>query len=628
MSSFFELFKGTKENPNPPILRLCRAYCVLAIGAAVLISFCFYLNSWGAASSGQAGLSVQGLHAPGYLNRFTFFLNWLGLLMLAGAIIYGFKIARQATIDARKNLELLEETKQRTMEIAALYDTLQDVSEKQELRALLQTILERARTLLTASGCAIFLFDPDHNDFQIAVEVGVGMPIGTHLSRSEGLAGRVAETLDPVIVNDYQSWPYRSKALKQLPIRAAVCVPMIRGGELIGVLGVHEFGEMHREFTEADARLLSLFADNAAGAVHTARLLDALQTSEERFRIAAQCASDIVYDWDLLGNHVDYFGALFEKSRAANEMLAGTREEYWNLIHPDDRARVEQALKNHFETGTTFSEEYRIGDGKGSYVNVADRATAIRNQQGTPIRLIGAASNITQRKQAEQMKSDFVSFVTHQLRTPLSGVKWMLELAIDTLENPEESRSYIQDARLSTDRLIGLVNDLLDISRLERGKWQITYRNLDIAEITQTVINELTPLSTEKGLSLSMEAADGLPAVYGDAQLLRQAILNLISNAVKYTPENGKIDVRVMRDGEQVLWSVTDTGIGIPKADMAKLFEKFYRAGNVQVVETEGTGLGLYLVRLIIERFGGKVWCESTEGAGSKFLFTIPPAVQ
>jgi PAS domain S-box-containing protein len=627
MRSVFKLFQGTKENPNPPISRLCRAYCVLAIGAALLISFCFYLNSWGGASSGQTGVSVKGLQAPVYLNPFTLFLNWLGLLMLGGAIIYGFKIARQATIDARKKVELLEETKQRTMEIAALYDTLQDVSEKQELRALLQTILERARTLLAASGCAIFLYDPDHNDFQIAVEVGVGMPIGTHLSRSEGLAGRVTETLEPVIVNDYQTWPYRSKALKQLPIRAAVCVPMIRGGELIGVLGVHEFGEMHREFTEADARLLSLFADNAAGAVHTARLLDALQTSEERFRIAAQCASDIVYDWDLLGNRVDYFGALFEKSRAANEMLAGTREEYWNLIHPDDRARVEQALKNHFETGTTFSEEYRIGDGKGAYVNVADRATAIRNQQGTPIRLIGAASNITQRKQAEQMKSDFVSFVTHQLRTPLSGVKWMLELAMDTMENPEESRSYIQDARLSTDRLIGLVNDLLDISRLERGKWQITYRNLDIVEITQTVIDELTPLSAEKGLSLSMEAAEGLPPVYGDAQLLRQAILNLISNAVKYTPENGKIDVRVRRDGEQVLWSVTDTGIGIPKADMTRLFEKFYRAGNVQVVETEGTGLGLYLVRLIIERFGGKVWCESTEGAGSKFFFTIPPAV-
>ena len=109
------------------------------------------------------------------------------------------------------------------LEIAALYDTLQDVSEKHELRALLQIILERAKVLLSAAGCAIFLFDREHDDFQIVVEVGVGMPIGTHLSRNEGLAGRVVETLEPVIINDFQSWNQRSKPLRHLPISAAVC---------------------------------------------------------------------------------------------------------------------------------------------------------------------------------------------------------------------------------------------------------------------------------------------------------------------------------------------------------------------------------------------------------------------
>jgi signal transduction histidine kinase len=626
MSSFFQLFRRAKENPNPPILKICRGYSILAISAAVLISGYLVFNSWGVVPSGQVTLSGKGPDISGSWNRFVLILSWLGLLMLAGAIIYGFKIAGQAIIDARKNAELLEEAKQRTMEIAALYDTLQDVSEKHELRSLLRTILERARVLVAAPGCAIFLYDRDHNDFEIAVEVGVGMPIGTHIPREEGLAGRVADTLEPVITNDYQSWPYRSKSIAKLPIRAAVCVPMIRGGELIGVLGVHEVEGTTREFTEADARLLSLFADNAAGAVHTARLLDALQSSEERFRIAAQCATDIVYDWDLPGDHVDYFGALFEKSRAENTRLPMTRQEYWSMIHPEDRARVEQALKNHIETGAPFSEEYRIGDGKGSYINVADRATAIRSQKGVPIRLIGGLSDITERKHAEQMKSDFVSFVTHQLRTPLSGVKWMLELAMDTLQDPEESRSFIQDARMSTDRLIGMVNDLLAISRLERGKLQLTFRNLDVAEITRTIIEELAPLSSEKGQSLSIEVADSMPPVYGDAQLLRQAILNLVSNAVKYTPAGGTIDIQIELNGDQLLWAVRDTGIGIPKADLPRLFEKFYRAGNVLAVETEGTGLGLYLVRLIIERFGGKVWCESVEGAGSKFSFVVPIA--
>jgi signal transduction histidine kinase/putative methionine-R-sulfoxide reductase with GAF domain len=597
-----------KDSTGSPITGWSRIYGVLAGGAVLLVAICFYA------------------HAD-YLNWSGAVLEWFGLLLLAGAILYGFKIARQASTDARKNTQLLQETKQRTMEIAALYDTLQHVSEKHELRALLQIILERAKTLLSAAGCAIFLFDKEQNDFEIAVEAGVGMPIGTHLPQNQGLAGRVVETRKPVIVNDYPNWPYRSKALQQLPIRAAVCVPMIRGGELVGVLGVHEIGGNARKFTDADARLLSLFADNAAGAVHTARLLDALQSSEERFRMAAQCATDIVYDWDLLKNRVDYFGALFEKSRAENTRLAATREEYWSLIHPDDRERVEKALESHFATGRPFSEEYRLAGGRGTYINVADRATAILSRKGIPVRLIGGLSDITEQKHAEQMKSDFVSFVTHQLRTPLSGVKWMLELATDSLDEPDEARSYIQDARMSTERLIGMVNDLLHISRLERGKLQLTFHNLDVVQITQSIVDEVSPLAVEKGQSLTLEITPGVPAVRGDEQLLRQAILNLVSNAIKYTPADGKIHIHIKRDGEQVLWSVEDTGIGIPKADLSKLFDKFYRAGNVLAVETEGTGLGLYLVRLIMDRFGGKVWCESAENSGSNFLLALPIAV-
>lgn len=623
---FLLLSPDSEESLNAPILRLCRRFSLLVVGAALFISICVGLNSWlsGKMAFMQADLVRRGLSVFVYLNRFSFVLNWLGLFMLAGAIIYGFKIARQASIDARNNAQLLQEAKQRTMEIAALYDTSQDVSVKHDLSALLQTILGRAKTLLAAAGCAIFLYDAEHDDFQIAVEVGVGMPIGTHLSRREGLAGRVAETLKPLIVNDYHSWPYRSKVLSQLPISAALCVPMIRGGELIGVLGVHEVGGTNRVFTDAEAQLLSLFADNAAGVVHNARLLDAVRNSEERFRIAAECASDIVYDWDLVGDHVDYFGSLFGRARAGEGLLARTRREYWDLLHPEDRTRVQEALKNHFETGNPFSEEYRISDGKGSYFSVADRATAIRNKKGKPVRLIGALSDITERKRSEQMKSDFVSFVTHQLRTPLSGIKWMLELATDMTENPEEVQSFIRDARVSTDRLIELVNNLLDISRLERGRLQIALRRIDLADLTKGVVGEITPLLLEKKQTLSILAADDLPQPYADVQLLRQAILNLVSNAIKYTPAGGEIRIQIACENNRIRWAIKDTGIGIPKADLGKLFEKFYRAENASAIETKGTGLGLYLVRLIVEQFGGNVWCESEEGAGSTFQFTLP----
>jgi PAS domain S-box-containing protein len=617
---------GSKEASPTPMTKLCHTYCVLGAVAALIILICVGLNYWLFKSIAfkQAELFGAGLFSSAYLNRFSFILNWLGFLLMAGAIFYGFKIARQARIDAARNEQFLQEAKQRTLEIAALYDTSQVASVYHDPSVLLQTLLERASTLLSASGSAIFLYDAEHEDYQIVVEVGVGMPIGTHLSRHEGLAGRVHATRQPVIVNDYPNWPYRSKALKQLPITAVVCVPMIRRNEMIGVLGVHEVGKTNRVFTDADARLLSLFAANAASAVYNARLLEDLRNSEERFRIAAECASDLVYDWDLLKERVDYFGELFERIRASGGTLAQTRAEYWESIHPEDRERIQKAFNEHLETGKRFSAEYRVSAGKGLYSNVADRGTAIRNKKGKAVRLIGAVSDITGRKRAEQMKSDFVSFVTHQLRTPLSGVKWMLELAMDATDNPEEMASFVRDARVSTERLIRLVNDLLDTSRLERGKLEIVRQPVDVADLTQNVVRELAPLLAEKEERLTVQADEALPQPYVDRQLLRQAIMNLISNAMKYTPARGEIRIRITRGADGLRWEIRDSGIGIPPADLSKLFQKFYRAGNAVAVETEGTGLGLYLVRLIIERFGGKVWCESEEGKGSAFTLSLP----
>jgi signal transduction histidine kinase len=170
------------------------------------------------------------------------------------------------------------------------------------------------------------------------------------------------------------------------------------------------------------------------------------------------------------------------------------------------------------------------------------------------------------------------------------------------------------------------VNDLLDISRLERGRLQVTRKEIDLADLTRSVVTEISPLTLEKGQKLSIQAADNLRPVSADPQMLRQVVLNLTSNAVKYTPGGGEIKIRISAEDGRLRWEIRDTGIGIPRGDVGKLFEKFYRARNASAVETEGTGLGLYLVRLIVERFGGSVWCQSEEGVGSTFAFSLPLA--
>jgi signal transduction histidine kinase len=224
------------------------------------------------------------------------------------------------------------------------------------------------------------------------------------------------------------------------------------------------------------------------------------------------------------------------------------------------------------------------------------------------------------------MKSDFVSLVTHQLRTPLAGIKWLLELAGGEPGVSDDVRSYVQDARESADRLVGLVNDLLDVARLEQGRLKIDAQETDLGALTRSVVDELRLLADEKGHRLSVAGEDEIPAVVVDPMLLRQVVTNLLSNAIKYSPPNGSIAIRMRHDGGALEWAIQDSGIGVPKAEQGRLFEKFFRAENAATTVTDGTGLGLYLVRLIVERFGGRVWCESGEGRGARFTFTLPLA--
>ena len=266
--------------------------------------------------------------------------------------------------------------------------------------------------------------------------------------------------------------------------------------------------------------------------------------------------------------------------------------------------------------------EARRKDGSTVWVEVT--TSFIRDRAGQPVGILGLTRDITERRQAEQAKSDFITFATHQLRTPLTGIKWLLEVAALQPDVSAEMSSYVSGAQASADRMIALVNDLLDATRLERRRGEVKTEPTDLAALTRSLLEEIGPLAGLKRQRLCVHGGDAPVIALAEPALLRQAVINLMANAIKFTPDEGTIDIRLSRSKDEARWEIQDSGIGIPASAQEHLFEKFYRADNAVKLVPEGTGLGLHLVRLIIDQFGGRVWFQSEEGHGTTFTFTLP----
>ncbi len=231
-------------------------------------------------------------------------------------------------------------------------------------------------------------------------------------------------------------------------------------------------------------------------------------------------------------------------------------------------------------------------------------------------------------KDLDQLKSDFISVVSHELRTPLTSIKAFTELILMKPRMQTERRSRLLSIINSeSDRLARLINDILDLTKIEAGKlsWHIT--RISISEIIRDSVMNIQSLADNKSLSMTLSVPDELPAIYGDRDRLVQVITNILSNAIKFTPQGGDISITAGIDNDprrQIVVHISDTGVGIAPRDLDLIFEKFRRSGDALTNSSEGTGLGLAITKQIIEYHGGRIWAESSPGKGSTFAFTIP----
>jgi signal transduction histidine kinase len=231
------------------------------------------------------------------------------------------------------------------------------------------------------------------------------------------------------------------------------------------------------------------------------------------------------------------------------------------------------------------------------------------------------------KSRAEQAKSDFANLTSHQLRTPLSGMKWLLELLqkSETGTLNKKQKEFVEKIYTSNERMIALVNDLLEVTRIEEGTTKLYFQPTDLAAVIQGLVKEKEREIKKKRLQISMTIEqEPFPAVRTEPNKIKQAAGNIISNAVAFTPEGGKIAIDLRREGGEALVSVADSGIGIPAEQQSHIFERFYRGTNIRALETTGTGLGLYIAKAFVEASGGRIWFKSKEGRGTTFYFTLP----
>jgi PAS domain S-box-containing protein len=247
--------------------------------------------------------------------------------------------------------------------------------------------------------------------------------------------------------------------------------------------------------------------------------------------------------------------------------------------------------------------------------------------EGRKVGTVAILRNVTEKESIERVKSDFITIAAHKLRTPTSAIKWLSQGLIDgdNGELSKEQKETTEKISIANQRVIDLVNNLLNSVEIEGGKYLSTPALFDIEEIILSVANELRDLAEKNNISIKMEKTeDKMPRIMMDKEKIRIAISDLLDNALRYNNSGGKVSIYLAKKGEDIIVAIKDSGVGIPKKEQEQLFVKFFRGEKALKIDTEGKGLGLFIAKNIIEENGGSIWFESNEGTGSTFFFSLP----
>jgi two-component system, OmpR family, phosphate regulon sensor histidine kinase PhoR len=284
--------------------------------------------------------------------------------------------------------------------------------------------------------------------------------------------------------------------------------------------------------------------------------------------------------------------------------------------------RGDEGLQTDITMGITQTQSFSI---TAAPVKALDVSASGRAPNEKPSGAVVVLHDVTELRRLERVRQDFVANVSHEFKTPLTAIQGFAEtLLAGALDDPENNRRFLEIIRNHAMRLARLTNDLLKLARIEAGKMELEFSSVGLLELIEACTETTLLKANRKEITLEITVPPQLPAVRGDAALLRDVLQNLLDNAIQYTPPRGHISVAASATTREAVITVADTGIGIPLADSERIFERFYRVDAARSREAGGTGLGLSIAKHIVEAHGGKLWVESTVGQGSKFSFSLP----
>lgn len=542
----------------------------------------------------------------------------------------------QALAEAMKNL-----TEERDR-VETLYRITSQLSASLDLDRVLNHALELVVEAVEAEQASILMLNPHSEQliYRAAIGAEAKLPLGgkpTRFSRDEGLAGWVIQHRQATIVPDIQRDPRWIKSQSKKKYRSTLVAPLLTGDQVLGTLLL--FHTQADYFNKDHLRLVKAAAAQIANAASNAELYTLIRDQTERWgRMLKDQQVEAVKSQSILEGVADGVmvadanGNVILINAAAERILELPRDKVMGRMTNEMLGLYGSQAQDWMETIAGWAqspETYTLGEYLAAQLDTGDRIVSIHLAPVlTSDEFLGTVSvfrDVTANVEAERAKSEFVSTVSHELRTPMTSIKGYTDLLIKGVVGAltNEQLNFLSIIKDNTDRLTVLVDDLLNISRIESGHVELESGVMDVTEVIDQVMATIKVQIDDKGLVLRQDIPPDLPHVFADSGRVTQILTNLVANACQYTPAGGEITVSAHTRSDKVRVTVRDTGIGIASKDKEKIFSRFFRADDPLVQKIPGTGLGLSIVQSLIDMHDEQIWVESELGAGSAFTFTL-----